>query len=67
MIVNDFLVENFKTILDLNFTAQVEQNFDDIANGGKDWTEMLKGFYEKFTIQLNMLKKMHSVNLENVF
>ena len=48
MIVNDFLVENFKTILDLNFTAQVEQNFDDIANGGKDWTEMLKGFYEKF-------------------
>ncbi len=48
MIVNDFLVENFKTILDLNFTAQVEQNFDDIANGVKDWTEMLKVFYGKF-------------------
>ena len=48
LIVNDFLVENFKNILDFNFTAQVEQNFDDIANGGKDWTEMLKGFYGKF-------------------
>ena len=48
MIVNDFLVENFKTILDFNFTAQVEQNFDDIANGGKDWTQMLKGFYKQF-------------------
>ena len=48
MIVNDFLVENFKNILDFNFTAQVEQSFDDIANGVKDWTEMLKGFYGKF-------------------
>ena len=48
MIVNDFLVENFKNILDFNFTAQVEQNFDDIANGTKDWTEMLKSFYSKF-------------------
>ena len=48
LIVNDFLVENFKNILDFNFTAQVEQNFDDIANGGKDWTEMLKDFYGKF-------------------
>ncbi|MEK9612422.1 MAG: type I DNA topoisomerase [Flavobacteriaceae bacterium] len=48
MIVNDFLVDNFKNILDFNFTAQVEQSFDDIANGGKDWTEMLKGFYNQF-------------------
>ncbi len=48
MIVNDFLVENFDTILDFNFTAQVEQNFDDIAKGGKDWTQMLKGFYGQF-------------------
>ena len=57
MIVNDFLVENFKTILDLNFTAQVEQNFDDIANGGKDWTEMLKGFYEKFHNTVEYVKE----------
>tara|TARA_B110000444_G_scaffold27043_1_gene22346 strand:+ start:3678 stop:6149 length:2472 start_codon:yes stop_codon:yes gene_type:complete len=48
MIVNDFLVDNFENILDFNFTAQVEQSFDDIANGGKNWTEMLKSFYDKF-------------------
>ena len=48
MIVNDFLVENFKAILDFNFTAEVERNFDDIARGGKDWSEMLKVFYNKF-------------------
>jgi DNA topoisomerase-1 len=50
MIVNDFLVENFKDILDFNFTAEVEQNFDDIAKGVKDWTQMLKGFYQQFHI-----------------
>ena len=48
MIVNDFLVENFKNILDFNFTAQVEQSFDDIASGSKNWTEMLKTFYDQF-------------------
>ena len=48
IIVNDFLVDNFETILDFNFTAEVERNFDDIARGGKDWTEMLKVFYGKF-------------------
>ena len=48
MIVNDFLVDNFENILDFNFTAQVEQSFDDIASGGENWTEMLKSFYDKF-------------------
>ena len=48
IIVNDFLVDNFEAILDFNFTAEVERNFDDIARGGKDWTEMLKVFYGKF-------------------
>ena len=45
MIVNDFLVNNFKNILDYNFTAQVEQNFDEIAEGKEDWIKMIKGFY----------------------
>ena len=57
MIVNDFLVENFKTILDFNFTAEVEQNFDDIAKGGKDWTEMLKGFYNQFHATVEHVKE----------
>ena len=57
LIVNDFLVENFKDILDFNFTAQVEQNFDDIANGSKDWTEMIKGFYSKFHTTVEFVKE----------
>ena len=48
MIVNDFLVNNFKSILDYNFTAQVEQNFDKIAEGREDWIKMIKGFYGNF-------------------
>tara|TARA_B110000285_G_scaffold233482_1_gene307399 strand:- start:974 stop:3466 length:2493 start_codon:yes stop_codon:yes gene_type:complete len=57
MIVNDFLVENFKDILDFNFTAQVEQNFDNIANGTKDWTEMLKDFYTQFHATVEFVKE----------
>jgi DNA topoisomerase-1 len=57
MIVNDFLVENFETILDFNFTAEVEQNFDDIAKGAKDWTEMLKGFYHQFHTTVEDVKE----------
>ncbi|QCX37816.1 type I DNA topoisomerase [Aureibaculum algae] len=47
-IVNDFLVEHFKTVLDFGFTAKVEEEFDDIARGKEDWTSMIKDFYEKF-------------------
>lgn len=48
MIVNDFLVSNFANILDYNFTAKVEQNFDEIASGNEDWKEMMKNFYKDF-------------------
>ena len=48
MIVNDFLVNHFASILDYNFTAKVEQSFDDIASGGEDWTKMMKDFYKDF-------------------
>ncbi|MCL4123565.1 UNVERIFIED_CONTAM: hypothetical protein GTU68_056248 [Idotea baltica] len=47
-IVNDFLVQHFKTVLDFGFTAKVEEEFDDIARGKEDWTSMIKDFYEKF-------------------
>lgn len=47
-IVNDFLVKNFSAILDYNFTAKVEQDFDDIAEGNKDWAKMMQEFYDKF-------------------
>lgn len=48
MIVNDFLVSHFATILDYNFTAKVEKDFDDIAAGDEDWQDVLKGFYKDF-------------------
>ena len=48
MIVNDFLVDNFMEILDYNFTAKVEEDFDAIAEGKEEWTSMMKEFYGKF-------------------
>jgi DNA topoisomerase-1 len=47
-IVNDFLVKNFSAILDYNFTAKVEQDFDEIAEGNIDWSKMMQEFYDKF-------------------
>lgn len=48
LIVNDFLVEHFSSILDFNFTAKVEEDFDDIAEGKEEWKKMMKDFYAKF-------------------
>ncbi|GAA4273115.1 type I DNA topoisomerase [Aquimarina gracilis] len=48
MVVNDFLVNHFSSILDYNFTAKVEQDFDEIAEGQEDWTHVMKEFYEEF-------------------
>ncbi|MDC6389143.1 type I DNA topoisomerase [Maribacter sp. PR1] len=47
-IVTDFLVSNFANILDYNFTAQVEEDFDEIATGEEDWKKMMKNFYKDF-------------------
>ncbi len=47
-IVTDFLVKNFETILDYNFTAKVEQDFDEIAEGNVNWEHMMQEFYDKF-------------------
>ncbi|HLW07967.1 MAG TPA: type I DNA topoisomerase, partial [Marinilabiliaceae bacterium] len=52
MIVNDFLVEHFGNILDYNFTAKVEQDFDEIAEGKQEWTKMMKDFYKDFHPQV---------------
>ncbi|MCY1720761.1 type I DNA topoisomerase [Prolixibacteraceae bacterium Z1-6] len=48
IVVNDFLVENFDLIMDYNFTANVEKEFDDIAEGKKVWNEMIDKFYQPF-------------------
>jgi len=48
MIVTDFLVGHFETILDYHFTAKVEEDFDEIASGDEDWQKVLKDFYGDF-------------------
>jgi DNA topoisomerase-1 len=48
MVVNDFLLQYFPTILDFNFTAKVEEEFDEIAEGNLDWQKMLGEFYHPF-------------------
>lgn len=52
MIVTDFLVNHFENILDYNFTAKVEESFDDIAEGKEDWKAMMKDFYKGFHPQV---------------
>ena len=56
-IVNDFLVSNFKNILDYNFTAEVEQSFDRIADGNQQWKKMLKNFYSDFNNTVDHVKE----------
>jgi len=48
MIVTDFLIKHFENIMDYNFTASVEKDFDNIADGKQEWTSMMKEFYKKF-------------------
>ncbi len=48
MLVNDYLEGHFEEILDYNFTAKVEKEFDEIAEGKKEWTSMIDGFYKTF-------------------
>jgi DNA topoisomerase-1 len=47
-VVNDFLVQHFKGIVDFNFTAKVEKQFDEIAQGLEEWTTMIGNFYKPF-------------------
>ncbi len=52
IIVNDLLTENFPRIVNLNFTAQMEENLDEIAQGEKEWVSVLRGFYTPFSEKL---------------
>ena len=57
MIVTDFLVNHFEAILDYNFTAKVEADFDAIATGNADWTKMMKSFYGTFHSQVEDVRE----------
>lgn len=57
MIVTDFLVNHFEAILDYNFTAKVESDFDAIATGKADWIKMMKSFYGTFHPQVEDVRE----------
>ena len=48
IVVNDFLIDNFPVIMDYNFTAKVEHEFDQIADGKEEWTDMMRHFDNEF-------------------
>jgi len=52
-VVNDFLVEHFGKVLDYSFTANIEEQFDEIAEGQKKWNKMIEDFYGPFHNQIN--------------
>lgn len=56
-IVNNFLVEHFTDIIDYNFTAQVEKQFDKIAQGDESWQDMMKEFYTPFHKEVEATKE----------
>ena len=57
MVVNDFLLENFENIMDFNFTARVEEQFDEIAEGDQEWHKMIDDFYSRFHPQVEDTEK----------
>ncbi|MDR1155890.1 MAG: type I DNA topoisomerase [Bacteroidales bacterium] len=57
MIVNDFLIDHFNDILDYNFTASVEKEFDEIAEGKLNWTKMIDKFYHPFHEKVDVTTK----------
>ena len=52
MMVTDFLIEHFPKIVDYHFTANVETQFDKIADGGLDWKMMMDAFYKPFSVTI---------------
>ena len=59
-VVNDFLLANFPEIMDYNFTAKVEKDFDAIAEGEKEWAEPISTFYKGFEPQIDNILKTKS-------
>ena len=60
LIVTDYLVQNFTNILDYDFTANVESDFDQVAAGRKGWTETIASFYEPFHQHVRQVLSDHS-------
>jgi DNA topoisomerase I len=58
MVVNDFLVEHFPDITDYSFTSDIEQEFDEIANGKLQWKKMIANFYKPFHKKVSVTEKV---------
>ncbi len=56
-VVNDLLTQHFASVVDLDFTAQMEDQLDEIARGQRDWQNVLRGFYEPFAHDLDDAKE----------
>ena len=63
--VNDLLAEHFQEIVDVNFTAEMEKNLDDIAKGEKEWQKVIKEFYFPFAKKLE--EKYETVKKQGIF
>lgn len=57
LVTNDFLVKFFPKIIDLPFTAQMEENLDEIANGKKEWPKVIGAFYQPFIKEVEKVEK----------
>lgn len=60
IVVNNFLLAEFPEILDYNFTANIEKDFDSIAEGKKEWSKMMKDFYENFIPEVEKAMEIKS-------
>ncbi len=63
-VVNDLLVEHFPQVVDLEFTAQMEKRFDDIAEGTEEWQPVIDKFYQPF--HTNLVEKSESINKQDI-
>ena len=62
IVVNDFLEESFPEIMDYNFTADVEKEFDDIAEGKSEWTKVIRSFYQDFEPKVEQSLNTYNVH-----
>jgi DNA topoisomerase-1 len=65
MVVNDFLVEHFPNVIDYKFTAKVEKEFDEIAQGSQQWEEMIQNFYGGFHSKVQQTENINRADINS--
>ena len=65
MVVNDFLVDNFPNVTNYGFTAEVEKEFDEIAQGQKQWDKMIENFYGDFHTKVETTENMERSEVQS--